>query len=433
MSNQSAPPSLGPTIDQLIGLDQAALRCPHVAFASLRADAPVYRSEELECFIVTRYEDVIEVLHDAALFSNQAPTGSRAASKMMDSMVGLMNDSEEFGALMASGDTDKVALNVLIQADPPEHDRQRGLVNRAFTPRRVKLLHDEITTIADDLIDRFIGTGSVEFVSEFAVPLPLTVIARALGVPEADMADFRQWSDGISSVIGNHHLGPDELLLLLKSQVAFGAYFTDVIEARRAEPRDDLISDLVTARIDGEDALSLQEMLGMLMQFLVAGNETTANLLSGSICRLAHEPELRAEVRVDASKLASFVEEMVRLESPVQGLFRVATRDTAVGGVDIPAGSSVWTMYAAANRDPEIFEDPDAVCLDRRSPKQHLAFGHGSHFCLGAALARAEAQIGLERLLSRLDEFAVVPGDLTYSKSYVLHGLEALPLTFTTR
>jgi cytochrome P450 len=226
----------------------------------------------------------------------------------------------------------------------------------------------------------------------------------------------------------------DQLRSLLVSQDEFFAYFGARIEERRATPRDDLISDVVHATLDGR-SLEDHEMLGMFTQFLVAGNETTTKLIASGVRLLLEQPALLASLRHDPSGLAGFVEEVLRVEPPVQGLYRTATTDTEVGGVPIPAGAHLLLLYAAGNRDEERFAVPDAVDPARANAMQHLAFGRGEHYCLGAALARAEGRIGLEVLLQRLADLrlapGVVPDQLEYEPSYVLHGLRRLPLAFT--
>jgi cytochrome P450 len=326
------------------------------------------------------------------------------------------------------------SVSVLLSADPPSHDEQRKLVSRAFTPRRVRDLEPRIREIAEDLVEGFVARGHCEFISEFAVGLPLRVIAESLGVPPEDMAMFKRWSDDLTAVIGNHQMSADQLRRMLSAFVEFFAYFTERIVERRAAPSEDLISAIVYSAAEGERPLSDPEMLAMFAQFLVAGNETTTKLLGSLLLLLLEQPELLAALRADSSKIPQLVEETLRLESPVQGLFRVANVDTEVGGVSVRAGSSLWVIYASGNRDAEEFTCPDVADLERANSRSHLAFGNGVHYCLGAALARAEARIGLEVILERLDDLALDgEADLLYERSYVLHGLRQLPITFRRR
>jgi cytochrome P450 len=322
---------------------------------------------------------------------------------------------------------------VLISADPPDHIRQRKLVNRAFTPPKVRDLEPRIRQLAHELVDRFVARGEVELVGEFAVLLPLTIIAEALGVSDDDLPQFKRWSDDFVALIGNHAIGPAELGSMLVSQHEFHEYFSRVIGQRRAAPGDDLISQLVAATID-EEPLRDDEILAMLNQFLVAGNETTTKLIASSVRLLLEHPDELDRLRAEPDRIAVFVEEALRLEPPVQGLYRTAAVDTEVGGVAIRAGDHLLLMYAAGNRDDARFERPGCIEPDRPGAMSHLSFGHGEHFCVGAALARAEGRIALEVLLERLADLrpAVDLATLDYEPSYVLHGLRRLPITFTT-
>lgn len=419
---------------RLFDLDPAAVRCPYPVYDGVRDETPAKWFDELNAFMVTRYDDVLAVVRNPEVFSSRMPTGPVAMQRLMEIGFELFQDSEEFRDLSASG-SEVLGTAVLLMADPPLHDRQRALVSRAFTLPRVRKMEDSIRAVADDLIDRFAGRGSVELVNEFAVLLPLTVIARALGVPTDDMDTFKRWSDAFVSVIGNHHQTQEVMLDLIRNQVEFFHYFRAVIDDRRAEPRDDLITDIVQARVDGEHPLSEGEMLGMLVQFLVAGNETTTKLLASALLLLATRPELTAALRADPSLIPGLVEEVLRVESPVQGLFRQANVDTKIGEVDVPAGSHVWVVYGAANRDGCTFAAPAEVDIHRPNAKSHLAFGQGVHYCIGASLARAEGVIGIERILARLDdiELDIDSAALEYEPSYVLHGLKELPLRFVAK
>jgi cytochrome P450 len=297
----------------------------------------------------------------------------------------------------------------------------------------VKALEPRIREVANALVDSFIDRGEVELVTEFGVMLPLTIIAECLGVDDDDLPTFKHWSDDFVAAIGNHDMSKDQLKRLVKTQGEFFVYFAGKIAERRAERRNDLISDVVYAELDGEP-LTENEMLGMFSQFLVAGNETTTKLIASAMRILCERPELMARLREDPSLIPGFVEEALRLEAPVQGLYRTAVVDTEVGGVPIPAGSHLMIVYASGNYDERQFADPDTVDPCRSNAMKHLSFGHGEHYCLGSALARAEGCIAVETLLERLDDIRIAPGEeLVYEPSYVLHGLRSLRLTFTPR
>jgi cytochrome P450 len=234
--------------------------------------------------------------------------------------------------------------------------------------------------------------------------------------------------------IGNHLLTKERLADLLRSQAEFFSYFTARIDERRSNPLDDLLTDVVEARMDGTEPLTTHEMLGMLAQFLVAGNETTTKLLASAMLLLTRQPELMSRLRADHSLIPGFIEEALRLEAPVQGLFRMANIDTEVGGVPIPAGSSIWVLYASANRDDAEFEEPDRLDPSRANAKLHLAFGQGIHYCIGASLSRAEGRIAFEVLLDRFEDIALAPGNsFEFEPSYALHGLKALHLEVRAR
>jgi cytochrome P450 len=350
---------------------------------------------------------------------------------MVETLTELAAEDPAFGAQMMRQRGG--AVRVLLGADPPDHARQRKLVNRAFTPPKVKALEPRIREVANTLVDAFASRGRAELVTEYGVLLPLTIIAEALGVADDDLPKFKRWSDDFVAAIGNQHMSKAQLKSLVLSQGEFFDYFADKIEQRRAQRRDDLISDVVYAELDGEP-LSDREMLGMFNQFLVAGNETTTKLVASSVRMLCQQPELAARLRAEPELIAGFVEEALRLEAPVQGLFRTAVVNTEIGGVAIPAGSHLMLMYASGNYDESQFGCPHDIDPSRSNAMKHLSFGHGEHYCLGAALARAEGRIAIETLLARLDDLALVPGtELAYEPSFVLHGLRALPVTFTER
>ncbi len=327
---------------------------------------------------------------------------------------------------------------VLLFTDPPLHKRQRQLVSAAFSPKRVKALEPDVRRLTDELIDDLVAAhdadGQVDLVKVFSIPLPMTVIATLLGVPPSDMDQFKRWSNAFTAGVGAVDQSPEEVAAIFEEVDTFYDYFTEKIERRRTHPEDDLLTDLVAARMDGEAPLTLDEILNMLVQFLVAGNETTTNSVTTLMLRLTQEPELADRVRANPALTAPLIEEMLRVEAPVQGMFRVTTADTAVGGVDIPAGSVVWLVYGSANVDPETFPDPQALDLEgERAP--HVTFARFEHFCLGSSIARLELRIAAELLLERLGDIrlACAPAEVPYHRSFVLRGPAALPLTFTTR
>jgi cytochrome P450 len=428
-----------PTLTGLLDLEPAAIACPHLIFQELREEAPVHFIEETGCYAVTRYDDVLEIVRDPATFSSRMPTGPHAGALFRQRIMEVAASSPEMGEMVGKAFSRSAA--VLLSADPPDHGRQRRLVNTAFGPRRVAKMEATIQQIADRLVDEFTADGAteVELVHQFAVGLPLTVIAKALGVEDRDLATFKRWSDVLVLLVGNHKPSVEQIEEYIRVQVEFADYFTGKIAQRRAEPHDDLITDVVQARYKQDDGteteLSEGEMLAMFGQFLVAGNETTTKLIASMARWLIERPEVMAAVRNDPSLADQVVEEVLRLETPVQGLYRQANVDTEVGGCPIPKDSHLWVLYASANRDERQFPGPDELDLTRANVKQHLAFSQGPHYCIGATLARTEGRIAVQTLLRRLDDLAFAPGrnSFEYEPSYVLRGLKELRLSFTPR
>ncbi len=424
-----------PGLTHLLHLNPAAVACPQTVFRELRDAGPVHFIEETGCFAVTRYDDVLEIVRDPVRFSSRMPTGPHAGAFLMARVQEVAASSPEMAATVAKAFSR--SSSVLLSADPPDHGRQRRLVNSAFGPRRVGAMEADITAIAHGLIDAFVDRGEVELVREFAVGLPLTVIARALGVADRELTTFKRWSDVLVVLVGNHQPSVEQIAEYVRVQVEFADYFTEKIAERRAAPHDDLITDVVHSRISEDDGseteLTIPEMLSMFQQFLVAGNETTTKLIASLMRTLVDNPEAMAALRANPDLTDQAVDEVLRLETPVQGLYRQANVDTEVGGCAIPAGSHLWVLYASANRDERKFPEPDCVDLTRANVKQHLAFSQGPHYCIGAALARAEGRIALQTLLARLSSIAFTPSrnDFAYEPSYVLHGLKELWLTFT--
>jgi cytochrome P450 len=329
----------------------------------------------------------------------------------------------------------------LLTNDPPDHTRFRRLVARAFTPRRVASWLPEIDRLSDALIEAFAARGSVELVSEFAVPLPIGVIADALGVPRDMQPTFRKWTDDSTDLIGAD-VTDQRRLDAARGLVDFQTYFAAELDDRRRAPRDDFLTDLLQATVYGDEdglddnrPLDTPEMLSILHQLLVAGNETTTTLLAESMRLLITHPAEYAKVAsdTDGSYAAAATEEALRLCSPAQGMFRVVTRDTVLGGVDIPAGATAILMYASANRDETQWPDANSFCPGRDGARHHLSFGSGIHFCVGAALSRAEAVAALPRLCRALPDARLAAQALDYKPSFVLRGLRSLPLTFTVR
>lgn len=439
-----------PDLGGLVRLEPAAVAGAEAIFQRLRDGTGVAYVPENGCYAVGRYADAVAVLKDAELFSSCAVTGPHAGPSLMNRLAGESAGApallEAFAKLLPrrpGAEPPRITPQraqrivammarffernnaVLLSADAPAHGRHRRLVTHAFSPRRVAEKEPSIRQVAHDLVDGFGAAGDeVELVAAFATRLPMIVIGRALGVTDRDLEDFRRWSASLVSVVGSPHLTDDEVASYVGVLVEFAEYFSAIVRARRAEPQDDLITDIATSHLADDGELEIAEMLPMLQQFLVAGNETTAKLIASTVHLLIRRPDLQASVRADPSLIPPVVDEVLRLHTPVVGLYRQATRDTEVGGCPVPAGSNLWMLYASGNRDERQFPDPDAFELDRPNVRQHLAFGFGPHYCVGATLARTEARIAVEVLLARLDPLEQAPGHapVTYERSHVLRG-----------
>jgi cytochrome P450 len=395
------------------------------AYAWMRAEQPVYQLPGTNVFLISRYNDIIAAARDIETFSNEFISPGIALG------AGSSSISEELAAVRATG---YPQVSTMLTRDPPAHDRFRRLTTRAFTARRIASWEPDIERIVDELIDGFIDTGDVEFVSGFAVPLPVRVIAHALGVPRERERDFKAWTDHATAAIGADP-GDEGRLAAARGLVAFQRYFVGELENRRTNPRDDFLTDLLNAEIVADDdiddtrPLDLPEMLNILHQLLVAGNETTTSLLGSAMIELSDKPDVRRALSGDRAVARSVVDELLRLSSPAQGMFRIVRRTVTVAGTEIPEGATAILMYGSGNRDESRFERPDEFSIDR-GPQQHLAFGHGIHFCVGAKLSRLETEIALMELCRRMDKIWIA-GKPTYKPSFVLSGPQTLPLGFT--
>lgn len=421
-------------LNKLIDRDQEAIACPYPIFSALRTESPIHHSEKLGAWVCTGYEDVMEVLHDTDRFSSLMPTGPRDGrlgfAKAMEELAVDPSMQVYFQSFVENASNAAVLLN----ADPPEHRRQRKAVNRAFRPNRLKGMEPTIEKVTTDLLDNCVDKGEMEFVSEFAVGLPMRIIADALGVKTDDLATFKKWSDDLVMPVGNPDPNVDQVRDYLISSSEFNDFFGQILEERREKSQEDIISDIANAEVNNE-MLNEAEMLSMLQQFLVAGNETTTKLLTNLMHRLAVEDDLEDTLRNEPDLIENFIEEGLRFEAPVGGLFRMAKSDSMVNGTEIKAGEHIWLIFAAANRDPEMFSEPDSFSVNRENARDHLAFGHGEHFCIGATLARSEARIAMERILQRMENIHLDEhkNNFQYEESFIMRGLKELHIAFDVR
>jgi cytochrome P450 PksS len=316
-------------------------------------------------------------------------------------------------------------LRNMLDLDEPDHARLRALVNKAFTPRLVEQMRDRIQALTDELLTAVQGRGRMDLIREYALPIPTTIIAEMLGVPVADRHKFQRWSRPIVSSTPSTW----GMVLIIPYVWAFLRYIRQLVRARRAAPRDDLLSALVQAEEAGEH-LQEDELVAMVFLLLVAGHETTVNLIGNGVLALLEHPDQLERLREDPTLIKSAVEELLRYSSPLEtATERYAREDVSLAGVTIPRGSLVFAVLASANRDERQFANPDQLDL-AREPNKHLAFGLGGHYCLGAPLARLEGQLAINTLLRRARELrlAVAPAALRWRRGLVLRGLEALPL-----
>jgi cytochrome P450 len=376
---------------------------PYPVYEELRERHPVYRNARTGLWAISRYDDVYEALREPELFSSRR--------------IGMAPDSVE------SADR---RMPMMILMDPPAHDELRNLVNRSFTPRRIAGLEPRVRQIARELIDGFAERGKCDLWAEFAAPLPTTVIAELLGIPPSDREMFKEQSTAVVAAAGPTS-GPMQATNAGDANRILAEYLAGQFEEKRRRPGDDLLSDLLAAEVDGRK-LSLPELLGFAILLLIAGNETTTNLISNATLLLDRHPDQLRRLASDPGLIPRAVEEFLRFDSPVQGLERDLAMDLHVGSGVIPRGAKLFLLVAAANRDPRRIPDPQRFDVGR-SPNRHLAFGFGTHFCLGASLARLEARVSFEELLRRIPEFRVA-GPVERLHSAVIRGLLRVPLEF---
>jgi cytochrome P450 len=374
---------------------------PFPWYQAMRASRPVGYDPRRYSWGVFGYDDVQRVLSDYAIFSSQFQPG------------GAQQTSQPLAASM-------------ISADPPRHRQLRALVTQAFTPRAIEALAPRITAIVNDLLDRAAAQGRMDVIKDFGEPLPVIVIAELLGIPTEDRARFKTWSDAVVEL--SHGGGMSSF----QAQREMVAYFMRIIEQRRSEPRGDLISGLLAAEIEGQH-LTLPELLGFCALLLVAGNETTTNLLGNALLCLAERPAVWERLQSTPDLLPQAIEEVLRFRSPVQSMFRVTTQPARLRDQDIPAGASVVAWIGSANHDEARFERADEFDIDRQ-PNRHLAFGYGIHFCLGAPLARLEARIALRAMLERVGRLRLAPNVvLEPLQSPIVYGVRHLPVIVEAR
>ena len=387
---------------------------PYPVYRRLLDEDPVHQTP-FGMLVLSRYRDCAALLRDPR-------TSSDATNSTMYQQWMAGRDPEEvFGEL--------AGMRPFLFMDPPDHTRLRGLVQKAFTPKTVESLRPRIQELVDELLEPAIERGSMEVIEDFAYPLPVRVISELLGVPHEDHETFKGWSKEMARALDPDFATPPDVEERREQAAkAFVEYFQALIAERRRQPRDDLLSALIAAEDEGHK-LTERELLSTLILLLVAGHETTVNLIGNGVLALCRNPQQRERLRRDPSLARTAVEEVLRYDPPVQFTARVALDDIDIDGTTLEKGGQAILLLAAGNRDPEQVADPDSFDVGRQD-NRHLAFGLGAHFCLGAPLARVEGQVALEAVATRLGELSLAVGQPEYKENIVLRGLAALPVGF---
>ncbi len=409
----------------------ALVKDPYPYYEELRARCPVQREPHHDVVMVTGYDAALEVYRDVERFSScTAVTGPFPGFP-----VPLDRDAvgDDIGDLIEQHRDQLPYNDQLPSFDPPHHTRQRGLLMRLLSPRRLKENEEAMWQLADRQLDTYFATEDRDFIRDYAGPFALLVIADLLGVPDEERVEFQRRlneTKGFGST-GGESLQQSPLEFLYER-------FSDYIEDRRRSPRDDVLTQLAQATFKDGSVPPVIDVVRLAANLFAAGQETTVRMLAAAVLMMAEDPDLQQSLREDRDLIPNFIEEVLRFESPVEGDFRLSKVPVTVGGVDLPAGTTVMLLNGAANRDPDHFDDPAEFRPARDNAREHLAFGHGAHFCPGAPLARAEGRISLERILDRMrdirvsDEHHGPPGSrrFRYHPTYILRGLTRLYLDF---
>jgi pimeloyl-[acyl-carrier protein] synthase len=397
----------------------AFLRNPYPIYDELRANDPIHWSAENGYWILTRYADIVAQVQNNQLSSNR-----------IGAHQGRMPEAvkEHFRPFFTA------VGSWMLMIDPPDHTRLRGLVSKAFTPGVVENMRGLVQKLVDEMLASVTEQGRVDIMTDLANPLPATVIAEMLGVPGTDQQEFKAWSDDIAMGLGGIDSArtKEELFSLYdlaqRSFLALSDYFRVKVAELRANPKANLLSALIQAEEQG-DRLTEDELFANCVLLMIAGHETTTNLIGNGVLALLRNPDQKDQLARNPDAIVSAVEELLRYDSPVQKMGRIALADIDIGGKQIKQGDLVCFSYAAANRDPEQFSAPAQLDIMRK-PNRHLAFGHGLHYCVGAALARLEGQIAINTILSRVPGLGLETDDLEWNRNLTLRGLKSLPVAF---
>lgn len=374
-------------------LEPAQHANPYPVYAELRREAPVFYNPKYDMWVVTRYADVAAVLKQHDIFSS---VGSLQTSPEVSPAV---------AAVLASG---LGSAQLMVEADPPNHTRMRAAVTKGFTPQRISQLEPRIRQIADELIDSFIADGQADLIGQFGGPLQGLVICELFGIPGSESGQIKRWSDQWVEMLSGS-ASEERMLECAQAFVDSQHYFLEQIRARQEHPREDLLTAMLPVDMGGTAVMSASEAAYNALDLVAAGHETTTHSLGNGLMQLFAHPEQLDHLRRDPSLIPHAIEEMLRMDTSVLGLFRIATRDVDLGGVTIPANARVYILYSSGNHDETHFEDPEVFDIRRSNAREHLAFARGIHVCIGAALARLELRIAFERLLTRLPNLRLAP------------------------
>ncbi len=414
MSTPTHPPQSDiPQLFNPMAPDQ--IEDPYPLYARMRRELPVFHSAMFDLWVVTRYSDIAEITKDTSRFSSD-------------------------GALDARGEPHPEVLQVLrqgyakftslVQSDPPDHTRTRAVFGKALSAQRIAAMEPEIRATADALIDGFVRDGKADLIQQFAYALPGLLICDLLGVPRSDMEQLKQWSDDKTLLMSA--TAPIEVQVkAAHGFVAMQRYFIEQLEERRKQPREDLLTLLVPQSMGGTAALSHQEAVCNAMDLMSAGHETTTGLIGNGMWLLLQAPEQLQALRNNPELLPNAIEEMLRIEAPIRGLFRTVPQETQLGGTLIPKGARLFIVYASGNRDESQFSEPDRFDIRRTDARKHLAFGKGIHFCVGAPLAKLEGRIAFEHLLRRLPNLRLrTDTPIVHRPYFMLRGFDHLSIAW---
>ncbi|HEY0606661.1 MAG TPA: cytochrome P450 [Herpetosiphonaceae bacterium] len=388
---------------------------PYPTYAELRRESPVFYSPKYDMWVVTRYADVAAALKQHDIFSS---VGSLQTNPDVPPAV---------AAVLATG---LESAQLMVEVDPPDHTRMRAAVNKAFTPQRISQLEPRIRRLADELIDSFVADGQAELIHQFGSPFQGLVICELFGIPGSESEKIKRWSDMWVELVSG---GGDEARMVECAQALVDSqyYFLEQLRSRQAEPREDLLMSMLPIDMGGTASMNAAEAAYNALDLVVAGHETTMNALGNGLMQLFAHPDQLDQLRSDPSLIPNAVEEMLRMDGSVLGLFRITTRETELNGVKIPTKARVFISYGSGSHDEERFEEPELFDIRRANAREHIAFGRGVHVCIGAALARLEMRIAVEHLLDRLPNLRLAPDAAPQRlEHFWMRGYKKLPVVW---